>query len=495
MENSVSVLRLAAPVRRKIAVSTAFRISVAQSLRTLSRAAAKVDRATIAHALLLAAISQSEGDVGGAIRILERALAKSGDGDRDYVVEVLGPLYVSTDKLVKLMELLRTRAYLPALALSRETLLCVLGARQDRAGVPAELQRRVADEEDDLLRARWQQRLAMAAYYCDDFEAASELALTSVQGYTLAGSGRGLAAAYSLLYAINYVATGDIELALRYASLQERHARRCGNESLAVAALVARYELSAELGDREAVSALRRKVRERPLPEQYRERFAKSIADVLWLLWSGDFVAACGSLARLRTGADRALEEQALCSALLALAQAALSDLSAARRSSRRALAAIPDQRMSAGQRADSRRYLTLARALAAAACLLIDDSVRGRRVFDTRSLWNDSSFRCLEDVADGTDWLTASERTRGFARAVATVRDVVRAQQFPPLTSAERLILTLIADGKSAPDIAKDLGRSPNTVRAHTRSIIAKLNVSGRLAAVAEARRLGVVS
>jgi DNA-binding NarL/FixJ family response regulator len=243
------------------------------------------------------------------------------------------------------------------------------------------------------------------------------------------------------------------------------------------------------------VSALRRKVRERPLPEQYRERFAKSVADILWQFWSRDFDAACAGLSRLRSGAGRGLEEQALCSALLALAQAALSDLSAARRSSRRALAAIPDERVSTGQRADGRRYLNLARALAAAACLLIDDSVRGRRAFNTRLLRNDSSFRCLEEVADGGDWQAASERTRGFARVVATVRDVVRAKQFHALTSAERLILALIADGKSAPDIAKDLGRSLYTVRAHTRSIISKLNVSGRVAAVAEARRLGIVN
>jgi hypothetical protein len=59
---------------------------------TLRRAAAKVDRASVAHSLLAAAISQCEGDVGAAIRILERALARSREGDRDYVVEVLGPL-------------------------------------------------------------------------------------------------------------------------------------------------------------------------------------------------------------------------------------------------------------------------------------------------------------------------------------------------------------------------------------------------------------------
>jgi LuxR family maltose regulon positive regulatory protein len=55
-------------------------------------------------------------------------------------------------------------------------------------------------------------------------------------------------------------------------------------------------------------------------------------------------------------------------------------------------------------------------------------------------------------------------------------------------------LIIKLIAAGKSGPEIAKELNRSLYTVRAHTRSIIEKFDVHGRVAAVAHARNLGIV-
>jgi DNA-binding CsgD family transcriptional regulator len=46
-----------------------------------------------------------------------------------------------------------------------------------------------------------------------------------------------------------------------------------------------------------------------------------------------------------------------------------------------------------------------------------------------------------------------------------------------------------------SAPQVAAQLGRSVHTVRAHTRAIIAKFNVSGRGAAISHARKIGLVA
>ena len=59
-----------------------------------------------------------------------------------------------------------------------------------------------------------------------------------------------------------------------------------------------------------------------------------------------------------------------------------------------------------------------------------------------------------------------------------------------PALTSREREILRLTADGCSAPQIAEQLYLSPTTVRTHLQHLYDKLGVSDRAAAVAEAMR-----
>ena len=63
-----------------------------------------------------------------------------------------------------------------------------------------------------------------------------------------------------------------------------------------------------------------------------------------------------------------------------------------------------------------------------------------------------------------------------------------------PSLSDREREILTLAANGNSAPEIADRLVVSPTTVRTHLQNIYGKLGVSDRAAAVAEAIRHGLV-
>lgn len=61
-------------------------------------------------------------------------------------------------------------------------------------------------------------------------------------------------------------------------------------------------------------------------------------------------------------------------------------------------------------------------------------------------------------------------------------------------ITSREREILAYVAKGFSNEDIAKTLGLSLNTVKAHLKSILANLNVSDRAEAVAEGIHRGVI-
>jgi two-component system nitrate/nitrite response regulator NarL len=63
-----------------------------------------------------------------------------------------------------------------------------------------------------------------------------------------------------------------------------------------------------------------------------------------------------------------------------------------------------------------------------------------------------------------------------------------------PVLTPREREILTLIAAGRSLPEIANELILGLTTVKTHTQHLYEKLGVSDRAAAVAEAMRRGLI-
>jgi two-component system nitrate/nitrite response regulator NarL len=63
-----------------------------------------------------------------------------------------------------------------------------------------------------------------------------------------------------------------------------------------------------------------------------------------------------------------------------------------------------------------------------------------------------------------------------------------------PILTEREHEILKLIASGRSLPEIAKELYLGVTTVKTHVQHLYAKLGVSDRAAAVAEAMRHGLI-
>jgi two-component system nitrate/nitrite response regulator NarL len=63
-----------------------------------------------------------------------------------------------------------------------------------------------------------------------------------------------------------------------------------------------------------------------------------------------------------------------------------------------------------------------------------------------------------------------------------------------PLLTQREQEVLGLVADGCSAPDMAKRLHLSQGTVKSHLQHLYQKLGVSDRAAAVAEAMRRGLL-
>ncbi|MCP3800741.1 response regulator transcription factor [Allokutzneria sp. A3M-2-11 16] len=65
--------------------------------------------------------------------------------------------------------------------------------------------------------------------------------------------------------------------------------------------------------------------------------------------------------------------------------------------------------------------------------------------------------------------------------------------EAFPELTSREREVLSLIAQGESNPAIARQLVLSPKTVRNHVSNIFSKLHVADRAQAIMRAREAGL--
>ncbi|MGH2720080.1 MAG: response regulator [Actinomycetota bacterium] len=63
----------------------------------------------------------------------------------------------------------------------------------------------------------------------------------------------------------------------------------------------------------------------------------------------------------------------------------------------------------------------------------------------------------------------------------------------FPQLTTREREVLTLLAEGRGTQDIARRLYLSPKTVRNHVAAVLAKLDVPDRAQAIAAARQAGL--
>ncbi|HWY14676.1 MAG TPA: response regulator transcription factor [Rhizomicrobium sp.] len=63
------------------------------------------------------------------------------------------------------------------------------------------------------------------------------------------------------------------------------------------------------------------------------------------------------------------------------------------------------------------------------------------------------------------------------------------------PLSEREGAVLSLIADGHSNKEIARNLVIAPETVKSHVKRIFTKLNVEKRVDAVARARSMGILA
>ncbi|MFD9456645.1 response regulator [Streptomyces sp. NPDC059985] len=81
-------------------------------------------------------------------------------------------------------------------------------------------------------------------------------------------------------------------------------------------------------------------------------------------------------------------------------------------------------------------------------------------------------------------------ELTSGLVDEIRQRSEVAR----PQLTEREFEVLRMIADGKSIPEMAKEVFLAPTTLKSHVQRIYEKLGVSTRGAVVAEAMRRGLL-
>lgn len=85
---------------------------------------------------------------------------------------------------------------------------------------------------------------------------------------------------------------------------------------------------------------------------------------------------------------------------------------------------------------------------------------------------------------------------TSGIANNLPTSTTVTDTpNDFEPLSDREREVLTLIADGRSVPEIAQLFVVAPSTVKTHVKHIYRKLDVHNRVQAVARAREYGILT
>lgn len=105
-----------------------------------------------------------------------------------------------------------------------------------------------------------------------------------------------------------------------------------------------------------------------------------------------------------------------------------------------------------------------------------------GARAFVAKSSSADELNRAVEAAADSDTFIdpAANPERRGSVGRT--------------LTKRQRQILQLIADGTSTAKVAHALGLSEETIRTHTKAILARLDARDRAHAVATALRSGLI-
>ena len=123
---------------------------------------------------------------------------------------------------------------------------------------------------------------------------------------------------------------------------------------------------------------------------------------------------------------------------------------------------------------------------------LMLSAEVSGSHVSEAIAM---GAFGYLDKTADADAIGDAvSAVARGQIVLGDAVSDQEQQQSAPALTARELEILALAAQGRTGPQIGRELYVSPATVKTHLKNIYEKLGVTDRAAAVAEGIRRGLL-
>lgn len=486
--------------------------SVALSVERFYEIAAEARRADIDAALarfpasvrirnpiamgLRAMKSVTTADIPGGIALLKRAISQSDGRLRQYLLELLLPLLLSTNQMDEAGEALAAAddsapELAPAFAASRAVVAARLGNDAASRAYAAEALDLGRGVDNPMIIGRVLSRTSMAAFYREDFDEAQDRALEAARWYESLRSYRNAAASFSVLYVIAHDLTGDQDVARFYARRMTMNAHLAEDLSIENWGVLAQLDIAAEAGDERRLASLRGRLMANPMNEQYyRERFVYTISEVLANGWAGRFDAVRITLTSARASDRLSLQERALCDALLAAAALSAWNTDVARRLARRTISETSDR--SAKEALFDARRRKVARILAAAVCIALGDTVRGRRAL-SRSVDPEQLFATIID-GNGIDESRTPVMLRGYAKFFNHA--LRRAQLLRPahgLTEAELEILKVLPAGHTLATIAESLGKSRKTVERQVGNIYAKLHVANRTQAVQRARDLGI--
>ncbi|HEY4442220.1 MAG TPA: LuxR C-terminal-related transcriptional regulator [Candidatus Elarobacter sp.] len=472
------------------------RVCAGGSSAELAALRAELHKSSPAAALVDAAIALCAGDAARADRLLRHAWKAAAPPERRFVAELWVPILISMLHFEEAEAILGDER-IDAQDVRFVALRAVLAATRGDAALSRQLaydaEERIADDADEVVRARLHQRLALAALHRTEPEESLRHAAAAIGIATAARAHRIASSAHSVAYVTHLSITGDVLAALHHAREMAASAMVAGDRAFRTAGLVAVYEMLVEMADDAGAASALELLRASPLPEQFNERFPSRVADAMVQASGGDFAGARNVFVVLADEENRTPGERALCRALAGLCNLGAGDEDAARALSRRAIGGTA--RPPAGLPAYELRYRRLGRAIGCATCVLLGDTVRADRRSDTAALRVDADVAGLVDAGRGVPAARLSPKVRGYARLIELVH-ARRAATLSagPLTATELEIFRQLDAGRNAPQIAAALGRSTYTVRTHVRNAIEKLNARGRLEALARARKLGLL-
>lgn len=115
-----------------------------------------------------------------------------------------------------------------------------------------------------------------------------------------------------------------------------------------------------------------------------------------------------------------------------------------------------------------------------------------GARGYVLKGASPDEMLRAIQVVVGGEAIFSPAVATRLIA-FFGSLRPEALPQAFPELTEREREILDLLAQGRSNPEIARQLSLSVKTVANHVSNILGKLQLADRAQAMLRAREAGM--